>query len=655
MILCLHCTVFWDARIAASHLRQSDTRLPDIPEQSRFIEKWFEWYRGYKTILNEDGTVERRPLHGGSLGEVPPGHLPRSLDEFDTPSDSDEIQGTADTFNGLATSTSSIPSAVPIPQVTQYIDPEDRLFDSPPSSPSTSSMDLDSASPALDLNTQRPPQPTMPSSISPPNLQTRFQSTATRINRRPPPNTDAINLTSDDSGGTDLGRNDAADASATRRTSSLLSQSRNEAGRNQNATGTRQQAEAQSDPQLRHLLALQATISRQRDEAEAIVNDITQRHRRGLAEGYLRRVERELHEIQRQTTQYQNSVRVFGTREEVERQGADYVSPITDLFTNAYHSMSTDTANNTILLNSTQQAPTHGHPPGSNLSPYQSSSSSSSSGVVATAETPAQGLGQRRVGARLTLIQRAGTDENANPSSNSSSHRGTLTRRRARSSTGRSGPALSTATNLEHNAEQNNNHSAERRQRTWRAIAGEGRDLPGRQVPRRHIDLTRDSSHPTYPMLSQTDEDRMEWERLAASNDGVWAYSNILPYETSDPAFNPQANLFSPGMVNERFRHLRDGRSSTNPFNATDPSSTTTTPEGLNTRRYLHRAMLQQMRHQMEQTPRKVGLDLDKTKPPPLSKEEMKVERECKVCMEQLATVALLPCGTSKEPMEFLG
>ena len=67
----------------ASHLaRPSDAQIPSLPDQTAFIEKWFEWHRGYTYVTDEYGNQELRGLIGERLDQVPPGFLPRTTDEL---------------------------------------------------------------------------------------------------------------------------------------------------------------------------------------------------------------------------------------------------------------------------------------------------------------------------------------------------------------------------------------------------------------------------------------------------------------------------------------------------------------------------------------------------------------------------------------------
>ena len=65
-----------------SGLRSGQTRIPEVPDQTQFLEKWYEFHRGYRISRKEDGSEERVALLGEDFREVSPGCLPRTLEEL---------------------------------------------------------------------------------------------------------------------------------------------------------------------------------------------------------------------------------------------------------------------------------------------------------------------------------------------------------------------------------------------------------------------------------------------------------------------------------------------------------------------------------------------------------------------------------------------
>ncbi|TKX25442.1 C3HC4 zinc finger domain-containing protein 2 [Elsinoe australis] len=79
---CWFCKEFWNNRVAATNLLPSQTRIPEVPDQTEFLNKWYEFHQGYRNIQKEDGSEERIAVLGEPWQDVSPGHLPRTLDEL---------------------------------------------------------------------------------------------------------------------------------------------------------------------------------------------------------------------------------------------------------------------------------------------------------------------------------------------------------------------------------------------------------------------------------------------------------------------------------------------------------------------------------------------------------------------------------------------
>lgn len=75
---------FWTNRLAATDppLELAQTRVPEIPDQTEFLERWFEFHQGYRVAKLQDGTEQHMPVIGEPFKEVSPGFLPRTLDQL---------------------------------------------------------------------------------------------------------------------------------------------------------------------------------------------------------------------------------------------------------------------------------------------------------------------------------------------------------------------------------------------------------------------------------------------------------------------------------------------------------------------------------------------------------------------------------------------
>ncbi|GAB7364293.1 hypothetical protein MBLNU230_g4838t1 [Neophaeotheca triangularis] len=79
---CWFCKEFWQRRVEISGFQPAQTRIPEVPDQTTFLERWYEFHRGYRVVRREDGSEERVAVLGEPFREVDPGELPRTLEEL---------------------------------------------------------------------------------------------------------------------------------------------------------------------------------------------------------------------------------------------------------------------------------------------------------------------------------------------------------------------------------------------------------------------------------------------------------------------------------------------------------------------------------------------------------------------------------------------
>ncbi|KAL8767171.1 MAG: hypothetical protein Q9209_006262 [Squamulea sp. 1 TL-2023] len=290
------------------------TRIPIVPDQTNFIKQWFDWHRGYSTITNSDGTEERQALIGESLSEVDIGYLPRTIEELHR---GITLSSNTQDFNTQENDTRpSITSASRFN--TDDIDPEDRIFDSLSSSESSHDSVFEDASDhsrstyqQLLLDLQQ-------------NVED-IRANVDRLTRRIPPNrtpsqvsTISSNLTSITTSIDTIRQNHGQTMEL-----STISNS------GDTRVSERPALEDRTDDYLRRWTLLLSTQIQRVQNTHISVRNSTQVVR------YSNFLNVQLHRAERERRRREGPAPVFGTREEVERQGQDYRSPLTTLFTRA--------------------------------------------------------------------------------------------------------------------------------------------------------------------------------------------------------------------------------------------------------------------------------------------------------------------------------
>ena len=540
----LHSIVFWDTRIAASRLSHSQTRLPDIPDQTRFIKQWFDWHRGYTMVDNDHGVQHRRNLRRESLSDVAPGQLPR--DQYGQTTlatdDQDEVLG-----HPTITVTRSSRDSRPLDE--PHIDPEDRLFDSAPQSPQISTMDSSPSNEGRYITEEDSMPPTFREASPFLRSPNPFVASAAA------PNTNAS-----------LGDLRAVLADTSQREAETIRAEQEARNRLHDASIEVQQA------------------------AERL--DITRRVSRNT---------------RRRIQEFENANRLFGTREQVESQGDDYVSPISAMFERYGNSSAAQrgAAGPSATSSTSQTARSHSHPSRRDESRTdESSPSSRSSSMFSSAylgpqnprmsELAPSALVRERVRAASSSI--AGLvrleQENLIPSYGSSSN----SRQAVQTSSRRHPPVFGNLTNaVERPSSRAPRHEP----------SSDNRSFPRRRRPRE----SRSGN-----MLEPPDD----WEPRLYEYD-----PRLIEFNT----WNPHSSDLEPSV----------GYANANPFGSRSSDNQRSSPfmPGARASDGSGISML----------PGTHGQNIIAIRPPPKTKAEMTVEIECRICMEQPANVACLPCG----------
>ncbi len=336
---CSYCTDFWTARIAASDLsRSSNAQIPRIPDQTAFIERWFEWHRGYTYVTDEHGHPELRGLIGERLDQVPPGYLPRTIDELNADRSNPLSQHSATRSNGLARPTYNTHDS-------DTFVAHNTIGPAPQDSNSEESL----ADPPSSTSARSPYQARQIVSRSDPLASLRQELHCIRAG-----------IEQVMSGLRDLGEVPPNSPTALRQSGVLDDRIQQINGQLDGLQGTRMSllpsnvpTDVAPHPPINQHEATTATSNRNTaitgsGNFQANIVTVEDRHvparaERESASLALQQAESEAQaannarrDLLRRHRDDEATARVYGTREEVERQGADYESPVGEMFTRAF-------------------------------------------------------------------------------------------------------------------------------------------------------------------------------------------------------------------------------------------------------------------------------------------------------------------------------
>ena len=337
---------FWENRVAATSLRPQQTKVPEVPDQTSFLESWYAFHRGYRTVTRQDGSEERIAVIGEPWKDVSPGQLPRTLDELRAGRD----RSAADEVQYIAVEEIRIDDGPSIE------DTLDQLFEAEQASepPDVEDQTVPRAIPRPPVNVAG--QVMQPAASRNREYQTRRIASLRRELQRMRNGVERVIA-----GLRELGDNVPNSLNASGRLADLdrslddiLDSQPEDPGL---AAPTEPGQTIHSSGQQRGVETVQLRLDEAiRLHSEALSNRDSTRAHCNEIEGHLERVKNEHAEVlsrlddaednvrirrqnlersQRERRTGENYLRVFGTREDYERE--DYVSPIGGMFNNAWN------------------------------------------------------------------------------------------------------------------------------------------------------------------------------------------------------------------------------------------------------------------------------------------------------------------------------
>ena len=338
---CWFCKEFWEQRVGVSGLRSGQTKIPEVPDQTDFLKKWYEFHQGYRIVVKDDGTEERVAVLGEDFKDVSPGCLPRTLEELRTGRRrEDEVHEARNS----------------VTQTQQEDGPsiEDTLEQMFAAVSLESDEQTGQASTSIATTMQQPQAVTREPTLSS-NIHAQAMNPAGSRNReyqmrrvaalRRELNRMRNGIVRVISGLRELGQDVPNHTETTEQLMTLgntiidtIAGAPSEEDA-QRAINSVHQLASDAAPQTetdRTLAGIQARLDearsnmeearRARDQAESELD---------LAEQEFRTSQHRFHQIQREQRTTENYMRIFGTREEVIAQGENYESPIGGMFSRA--------------------------------------------------------------------------------------------------------------------------------------------------------------------------------------------------------------------------------------------------------------------------------------------------------------------------------
>lgn len=313
--------VFWDNRTRASNMQYTRTRIPDVPDQSPFLDKWYEYHRGYRITQSAEGHDQRIELHD-QLEDVPLGLLPGQ--DLAEPGDAEHTNA-SDLMRESHDQTTH-------KTIEDFLDD---LFDEEAAEPENCSVtDTHDSAP---IDTFR---------ASANDASTDVQSETVSDEHNQISQSRVLVNTSQATGTADVTTFDAIRSQLSAVIEPLQALTMTETQTEVNSRPSRHVSdetwERLTRRAARQISQANVTVEQSRlasAEAESALDAAQSAHNAARttmlqAKARLRNAQQELNSLQRARSTADNHARVFGTSEDVEQP--DYVSPVANMFNNAW-------------------------------------------------------------------------------------------------------------------------------------------------------------------------------------------------------------------------------------------------------------------------------------------------------------------------------
>lgn len=328
---CWFCKEYWENRVRASGLTPGQTRIPERPDQTEFLQRWYEFHQGYRIALRSDGTEERVAVLGEDLRDVSPGCLPRTLNELRAGRERSEIEERERAEHQRQQQAARAAESPAGPTLEESLD---QMFEAAEREESQSTLSTPRQAAGTNVHAQ---------AITPAGSRSREYQVRRITALRSELHRMRRGIERVISGLRDLGETVPDHTDASNRLSqlgntldsisALPSQEDAQSAINSVHALTEAVPTTRSD---RNQSGLQARI----DEARQHVEDARRSKEQAateldLAEQELRASQSRLRQLQNEQRTTENYVRLFGTREDMAAQGENYESPIGGMFSRA--------------------------------------------------------------------------------------------------------------------------------------------------------------------------------------------------------------------------------------------------------------------------------------------------------------------------------